>query len=188
MSIPYRKGPKAAEVGTAAYLDVVQPGADRLLLGALLLIDGRGQPLEFVHNALSAPDGFLWPDEQVRSLGIVALAHSLFDACRREPDLLLCLPSLGRLGFLRAELAPSTPFALVSERAQDLDAWTWINAPPSPGMRGHALSEELCRRGLACEPFDRLRKGLREVYGAWFPAEEPEAEGVDDEGSEEPSR
>jgi len=177
VSIPYRKGPKAADIGIAAYLDVVQPGRERVLLGALLLIDGRGQPLEFVHNAFSAPDGFLWPDEQVRAIGVVTLAHSLFDACRREPDLLLCLPSLGRCGFLRAELTPSIPFALVAESARDPSAWTWVTAPPSTGMRGHALCEELCRRGLVHEPFDRLRKGLREVYGAWFPAEDLGSDG-----------
>ncbi|MBI5016773.1 MAG: hypothetical protein HZB55_14975 [Deltaproteobacteria bacterium] len=170
MAIPYRKAPRAADVGVAAYLDVVvrAGGAERLLLGALLLMDGRGQPLEFVHNTLSAPTGFLWPDERVDVLGIAALGHSLFDACRREPDLLLCLPTLGPPTILHTELAPSIPFALIPDGAEDLEAWTWINAPPSAGMRAHALCEELCRRGLVREPFARLRKGLREVYGGEF--------------------
>ena len=79
MPIPYRKTPKKAEVGYAAYLEVLWIRATRNFYGAILLMDARGQPQEFVHNTIAAPSGFLWPEEQVVALGTSSLAHSLFD-------------------------------------------------------------------------------------------------------------
>lgn len=175
MPIPYRKTPRAAEEGCAAYLDVVWVGANRTFYGALLLMDGRGQPLEFVHNSLTAPSGFLWSEERVRALGIAALSQSLFDACRREPDLLICLSTLGSAEFCRTELAPAIPFAQVTAGDGEIPVeWGWINEPPTPGMRAHALFQELSRRGFTVEPFERLRQGLRTIYpqAPWQEAED----------------
>lgn len=165
MPIPYRKTPRVVEEGCAAFLDVVWLRSAKTFYGAILLIDGRGQPLEFVHNTLSAPTGFLWPEEQVTTVGISALVHSLFEACRRDPDLLICLSTLGSPDFCKTELAPSIPFAQVSMGNHDSpDAWSWINDPPTQGMRAYMLHQELVRRGFVTEPFQRLRSGLREVY------------------------
>jgi hypothetical protein len=165
MPVPYRKTPRAAEFGQAAYLDIVWIPADRAFYGGLLILDGKGQPQEFVHNTLSAPSGLLWPEEKVRSLGTTLLAHSVFDACRREPDLLVGLPSLGSPELCRTELAPSIPFVQVVPAQEGIPAqWNWINEPPSAGMRAAILAEELARRGFVVEPFERLRHALRLVY------------------------
>jgi hypothetical protein len=165
MPVPYRKLPKAAHTGCAAYLDVLWLRSERTFYGALLLMDGRGQPLEFVHNALTAPGGFLWPEEQVRATGIAMLSHSLFEACQREPDLLICLATLGSPEFCRTELAPAIPFGQITPAHDEIPVeWGWINEPPSPGMRAHALYQELSQRGFALEPFERLHEGLRIAY------------------------
>jgi len=177
MPVPYRRTPRAAEVGQAAYLDIVWLGADRVFYGGLLIIDGKGQPLEFVHNQVAAPleaqlitsdesaSGLLWPERMVRQIGIPLLTHSLFDACRREPDLLVCLPTLGTPEFCSAEIAPSLPFAQVVPPQDDLPMeWNWINTPPSSAMRATILSQELVRRGFTIEPFERLQDALRLVY------------------------
>ena len=167
MPVPYRKTPRNAELGCAAYLDIVWMAEPRAFYGALLLMDGKGQPLEFVHNSLTAPSGFLWPEAQVRVTGTAALAHSLFEACRRDPDLLVCRDSLGSPDFCRTELAPAIPFAQVSVTGQGEDApleWSWINEPPTSGMRAYSLYQELTRRGFVLEPFERLREGLRVTY------------------------
>lgn len=158
MPVPYRKASRAEEEGAAAFLDVAWVPASRTFYGALLLVDSRGRPLEFVHNSLAAPAGFLWPATQVHRLGVASLAHSLFEACRREPDLLVCPAELGSRDFCRTEIAPSIPFARSEQE------WTWVNDPPSPAMRAHRLAQLLQQRGLATEPFERLRAGLREVY------------------------
>lgn len=162
MPVPYRKTPRVAQDGVAAYLDVTQAGTT--LYGAMLLMDGRGQPLEFAHNMLTAPGGFLWPLEKVRSLGTALLVHSLFDACRREPDLLVCLDTLGTPEFCRTELAPMIPFAQVTPGDDVPAAWSWINDPPAPSMRAHQLYAHLLQHGLIEEPFQRLYDGLRTVY------------------------
>jgi hypothetical protein len=131
----------------------------------MLLMDGKGQPLEFVHNTLSAPEETLWPDDKLRPMAIAELVHSLFDACRRDPDLLVAPASLGSAEFCRTEIAPAIPFAQVSAERSDLPAeWNWLNVPPSPGMRAHLLAHELTRHGFLTEPLDRLRAALRIVY------------------------
>jgi hypothetical protein len=170
MPVPYRKTPRAAEIGLAAYLDVLFSPPERAFYGGLLVIDGKGQPQEFVHNTLAAPSGPLWPDDRVRSMGVAMLAHSLFDACRREPDLLVCLPSLGSPDYCRAEIAAAVAFVQVVPPEGEMPAeWGWVNDPPSSGMRASILAQELARRGFLTEPFERLERALRIVYphAAW---------------------
>jgi hypothetical protein len=165
MPVPYRKTPRPAETGCAAYLDVVWLRAVRTFVGGLLLMDGRGQPLEFVHNRLTAPSGFLWSEEQIIAQGTASLSHSLFEACEREPDMLICPASLGSPEFCRTELAPVIPFARIVPSAGEIPAeWAWVNEAPSPGMRAYALHEALARRGFVTEPFERLRMGLQIAY------------------------
>ena len=180
MSVPYRRPPRILEEGCAAFLLIVSLPSTGTFYGALLLIDGRGQPVEFAHNTLSAPSGFLWPGEQVTAQATVELAHSLFDACRREPDLLVCLPALGTPEFCRAEIAPSIPLVQVLPGQNgEPDAWTWLNDPPTPGMRAYIVAQELTRRGFATEPFLRLWMGLRELY-----PDAPWEDAADDSASE----
>lgn len=165
MPVPYRKSPRSIATHSAAYLDVLWIRSEQTFYGALLLIDSRGQPLEFVHNTLSAPTGFLWPEEQVRVQGVAALSHSLFEACQREPEILVCNDSLGAPEFCRMELAPSIPFVQVVDTGDDSPvAWNWMNDPPTAGMAASSLSDELRVRGFALEPFSRIRQGLRELY------------------------
>lgn len=165
MPVPYRKTPRSAEIGIAAYLEIVWLASDRAFIGGLLTIDGKGQPQEFVHNLLSAPSGLLWSEAKLATMGVAMLAHSLFDACRREPDLLVCLETLGSAEFLKTEIAPSIPFVQVVLERKELPAeWSWINAPPSSGMRASILAQELARRGYLMEPFERLHHALRLVY------------------------
>ncbi|MGO8672110.1 MAG: hypothetical protein ACLQVD_12175 [Capsulimonadaceae bacterium] len=190
MPVPYRRTPRAAEVGLAAYLDILWIDIDHSFYGGLLVIDGKGQPQEFVHNAVAAPAqpeatpvsspkgrqshlaaaDLLWPEDLVRRTGIPLLAHSLFDACRREPDLLVCLSTLGTPEFCTSEIAPAVPFAQAVPEREGMPAeWSWINSPPSSGMRAALLARELVRRGFIVEPFERLRDALRLVFpqAAW---------------------
>jgi hypothetical protein len=156
-------------------LDAYWIPSRRRLIGALLLIDGRGQPLEFVHNVVSGPDGFLWPGDQVLRESMLALCQSLFDACKREPDLLVGSERIGTAEFCRTELAPAIPFALVVSTDADVIEWGWVNNPPTASMAASELAEEIKARGFSVEPFDRIRLGLREVYG-----DEPWPEVLDD--------
>ena len=170
MPIVYRKQPKTHSDPCAAYIQVAwhygEDDALRKYYGGLLVIDGKGRPLEFVHNSLDAPTGFLWPEDQVHPAAIASICHSLFEACRHEPDLLVCTRALGDYPFLRTELAVSIPFAQVfeSEEAGVPAEWVWINDTPSHGMSASSLAECLQSRGFAIEPFLRIQVGLLEVY------------------------
>jgi hypothetical protein len=171
MAVPYRRSRATQEDGCAAYLDVIA-GHDDALLGALLLMDSRGRPLEFIHNRTESAGDWMWATDLPQEVCKAALVHSLYDACRREPDLLVCKHTVGPLDFLRSEMAPSIPMLMVSPNEDGEIAWQWVNDPPTPGMRAHALAPRLEARGFLLEPFGRLRTGLRELYAADFEAQE----------------
>lgn len=158
MSIPYRKPPVAASQAAIAYLSV-QRARDGAYIGAMLVTDLQGRPIEFLHNRVEAPRGFLWPAEQVRAAGVTALCHSLFDASARQPALLLAEDELGSVEFCRESLGALVPFALIHT-----DDWIWVGRPPAPGAEAHGLAEALRARSDPLEPFTRIRAGLREVY------------------------
>jgi hypothetical protein len=165
MPIPYHRAPRAAREGCAAFLDIVRLSSSRTFYGALLILDARGEPLEFVYNSLAAPAGFLWPERQVAEAATMALAHSLFDACRKAPDLLVCLARLAPAEYCRRELAPSIPLLVVTPPAGAVpEGRVWANEPPNAGMPAHVLFQSLADRGFILEPFSRIAAGLREVY------------------------
>lgn len=160
MPIPYRPVPRPAASTHAAYLHVVANG--RLFYGGLLISDALGQPVEFVHTSAATPSGVLWPEDEAREIAHCRLAHSLFDACQKAPAVLIATESIGSAKFCREQLAPTIPFALVSE-SPTLDV-TWIGQAPSGGSAASVLFEELKRRNLIAEPFDRVVAALAEVY------------------------
>lgn len=167
MAVPYRKSHPSGEDGCAAYLSVEQCGTGAIL-GALLVMDGRGRPLEFVHNRAEAAEHWMWAGGQRAEATISAIAHSLYDACRREPDLLVCRHSLGQIEFLRTEVAPSVPMLIVSPNEDGEIERQWVNDPPTPGMRASTLAPQLDARGFLIEPFGRMKTGLRELYPGDF--------------------
>ncbi len=158
MPIPYRKPPAVTIQTAIAYLSVGR-AQDGSFIGALLLTDTQGRPIEFVHNRVEAPRGFMWPQDQVRAAAVTALCHSLFDACARPPELMLAEADLGSVDFCRDALGPTVPFALLSS-----GDWVWVGRPPAPGAKAHSLAEALRSRADHLEPFSRIRAGLREVY------------------------
>ena len=165
MPVPYRRSATATAQRAVAYVKVVRSPSGRAVLGALLLLDARGRPLEFVHNRVETPTGFLWPEAQVDEAATTAICHSLFDACTREPDLLLCEAALGSPEFCASSLAPTVPFGQVTPADRSAPAGVaWINDPPRRGMAAAGLAEELQARSLLTEPFERAVSGLREVY------------------------
>jgi len=145
------------------------------MFGGLLILDGCGAPVEFVHNAIEVPGGAFWPDDHVVPAAIAGIARSLFVACRNEPDLLICQSSLAGPEFCRTELAVGIPFVQVTAASGSLPIErVWVNAAPMATMRATRVLESLVERGLLTEPFQRLRAGLREIYGD---IEDPEPTG-----------
>ncbi len=173
MPLPHRK-PVPGEAACAAFLEVRYVPAARTYYAGLLLLDDHGRPLEFAHNTLTLPDTALWSPAAARLPAVAELARSLFDAVRREPDLLLCLASLGEPADLLRELAPAVPFGQVDPgEPPEPAAWCWVNDPPTAEMGAARVHRALVRRGLLVEPFARLHAALAECY-ANVPWDEPD--------------
>ncbi len=166
MPIPYHRVPPSTSGPLAAYLLSTAGKTPKELLGGLLVIDGRGQPVEFVHNCIEVPSGLLWPAPGVEAAGFAALAHSLFEACRAQPDLLVIEHGLGTPHYIREKVAPLIPTCIVSQSQEDNPStYAWVNEAPAIGTSAHLLIEELAERGFLHEPFDRIRRALAETYG-----------------------
>src|SRR5215510_9271305 len=91
MPIPYRDADDLDELGTVAYLKI-EPVADGSgYLGALFLMNARGEPVEFTYNRIDTPNTFLWRQDDLRRHAARKLTASLFSLCPRTPRLLLCL-------------------------------------------------------------------------------------------------
>lgn len=166
MPVPYHRTPRDIVEGSAAFLDVLYVGSGRMMFGGLLILDGRGAPIEFVHNAIEVPGGAFWPEDRVIPAAIAGIARSLFVGCRNEPDLLICESRLAGPEFCRAELAVGIPFLQVTAASESLPIErVWVNAAPGATMQATRVLQSLVERGLLTEPFQRVRAGLREIYG-----------------------
>ncbi|GMV37708.1 MAG: hypothetical protein AMXMBFR61_22160 [Fimbriimonadales bacterium] len=170
MPIPYHRIPHTTAAPLAAYLLVTVGRSAKELLAGLLVIDGRGQPVEFVHNSIEVPSGLLWPEPGVEAAGSAALAHSLFEACRAEPDLLVVEEGLGTPQYVRTNVAPLIPTCVVSPpESSGVNEFAWVNDAPSQGAPATLLLRELVERGFLREPFERVRRALAETYGTAQP-------------------
>jgi hypothetical protein len=165
MPLPYHRPSRSLTEGCAAFLDILKAPNGQQFHGALLVVDGRGEPLEFVYNSVDAPAGFLWPEPRVAEAATLALTRSLFEACVRTPDLLVALARLAPIEVCRRELAPAIPFLLVAPPEGGLpESYVWVNDPPGPSMRADAVFQSLQERGFLLEPFSRIAAGLSEIY------------------------
>ena len=66
MPIPYRDADDLNELGTAGYLKIEPSSVGSGYLGALFLINARGEPIEFTYNRIDTPHTFLWRQVDIR--------------------------------------------------------------------------------------------------------------------------
>src|SRR5919197_4701915 len=91
MPIPYRDADDLDELGTVGYLKIEPTVSGSGYVGALFLINARGEPVEFTYNRIETPHTFLWRQDDLRRHAARKLTASLFSLCPRTPRLLLCL-------------------------------------------------------------------------------------------------
>src|SRR4030095_6435496 len=91
MPIPYRDSDALDELGAVGYLKIEPVTDGSGYLGALFLLNARGEPLEFTYNRIDTPNTFLWRQDDLRRHAARKLTASLFSLCPRTPRLLLCL-------------------------------------------------------------------------------------------------
>src|SRR5260370_23478262 len=91
LPIPFHDAEDIEELGAAAFLHVEQPApGSPERFGALLFINARGEPLEFVYNRIELMSDVLWrPTDRARAL-LRRLAATLFHEATLVPAVLLC--------------------------------------------------------------------------------------------------
>ena len=189
MPIPFRDAEDVDVLSAAAFLTILPAPGGGGFLGALFLINTRGEPLEFVYNQVETPSAFLWRPADLRRHAERTLATSLMSLCDRTPRLLLCLADevgaelfgqdvrvavpVGRIGQALSPAAATPATALAepasvsagsdSEMAEPLHLF-WYPAPPIEDSPERHIFDRLRLRHLLLEPFERAARGLQEVY------------------------
>lgn len=188
MPIPFHDADDVDALGFAAYLHIEQAdsGSD-IRYGALLFINARGEPVEFVYNRIELLTHPLWrPSDRSRAVAR-RLAATLFNASTLTPALLLCradvvephvfgpdghinvgLP-VGRVATAHEAIGYRASEGLQNVHTADADGGQreihvfWTPGPPD-GIAAD-LFQHLADRGLILEPFERASAGLLETYG-----------------------
>jgi hypothetical protein len=178
--IPFQDAADVEALGAAAFLKVEPVSGGAGYLGALFLINARGEPLEFAYNRVEVPQTFLWRRRDLRRHAERKLVASLLTVCGRTPRLLLCLADevgselfcqdlrvalpVARLG--RALAAPSYALTEVAEAVEHPEPLHlfWFPEAPAPDSAARRLLDHLRTHGLLLEPFERAASGLREVF------------------------
>ena len=182
MPIPYRDADDLEELGTVAYLKIEPLSSNAGYLGALFLINARGEPIEFTYNRIDTPQTFLWRREDLRRHAAKKLTASLFSLCPRTPRLLFCLAKEVGGELFCQDIQVSIPvcrLARTSEGISPAEAETaevvsdseplhafWFPGKPAEDAIELRLLNLLAARGLLLEPFERAASGLQEVYKA----------------------
>ena len=181
MPIPYRDEKELEELGTAGYLKIESIADSSGFLGALFLVNVRGEPIEFTYNRIETPHTFLWRQDDIKRHAARKLTTSLLSVCPRTPRLILCLAEeIGSELFCNdiqvaipvCRIAPAIKAVSYSgdeiidivEYEEPINLFWYPSKPPEESLESKLL-HELTQRGLLIEPFSRATIGLKEVFG-----------------------
>jgi hypothetical protein len=182
MPIPYRDADELEELGTAGYLKIEPLSAASGFLGALFLINARGEPIEFTYNRIETPHTFLWRQEDILRHAARRLTASLLSLCPRTPRLILCLAEEVGSELFCQDIQVAIPVCRIAsaikavsysgaeiqdniESSEPMNLF-WYPGKPSEDSLESKLLHELTHRGLLTEPFSRAAIGLKEVFGS----------------------
>lgn len=181
MPIPYRDSDDLDELGIAGYLKIETLSVGYGYMGALFLINARGEPIEFTYNRIETPHTFLWRENDIKRHASRKLTSSLFSLCPKIPKLILCLAEEISSELFCNDIQLSIPVCRVTpaikaasfsgnETKDELQVnepmnLFWFPGKPHDDSLELKLLQELTSRGLLIEPFERASKGLLEVYG-----------------------
>jgi hypothetical protein len=180
MPIPYRAADDLDELGAVGYLKIESVTDGSGYLGALFLLNARGEPLEFTYNRIDIPNTFLWRQDDLRRHAARKLTASLFSLCPRTPRLLLCLAEEVGSELFTQDIQVSIPVCRLATGREALSAVDgeiedlvqgaepvhafWFPGKPTEDSIELRLLQLVASRGLLVEPFERASIGLREVY------------------------
>jgi hypothetical protein len=156
------------ELGSAGFLKlelvVADDQATVSAVAGLLVINARGEPLEFAFNRAELRHRELWGERRARGHVQRRLVASLLSVCSYDPRLLVCLADEIDTDLFERELHVEVSIVRIAELAAPAQV-TWQPAAPIDDSAEQRLFERLGAHGLLLEPFERASHGLREVYG-----------------------
>lgn len=175
MAISFRDATELEELGAAAYLKIQSHPAG--YMGALFLINARGEPLEFTYTRIETPNTFLWRRYDVRRHAARKITASLLSLCPQVPRLMLCLAEEVDSELFCQDIQVSIPVCRVAphlatvafsnrevrDETNTLHLF-WFPDKPEDGSSEEKLLQKLVSSGLLTEPFERAAVGLKEVY------------------------
>ena len=164
MPIPFRDLTGDESPGTAGYLKFLPRAAGDVWLGALFVMDERGEPVEFTHARIRAPKALLWRPADVQAYCIRSICVSIFDICPVAPLIILCLANEVGPDILSNDISIDLPAGRLSTAGEPVEVAVDWTAQPEAGSPAKRLFDALLDRGLLTEPFERAEVGLREVY------------------------
>lgn len=180
MAIPYRDIDQLNDLGVAGYLKIQPLQKLSGYLGALFLINARGEPVEFTYNRMETPYNFLWRQNDIRRHATRKLIATIFSVCPKTPRLILCLAEeigselfaqdiqisipVCRIAPAPTAISVSSPEIQEREETEALVNLSWYPEIPLNDSLEEKLIHELIKRGLFIEPFERALSGLRTVY------------------------
>lgn len=159
MTIPYSDS-YGDPPRTAGYLKFVFYPDKSIWFGALFIMNARGEPVEFTHARVRAPQALLWRPDDLRARCQSSLCASMFDLCPVIPDIILCLDAEASPDLFTRYLKVKIPVGFVTSDASISELSMEISSDSIAGR----LSECLSKRELLLEPFERALVGLGEVY------------------------
>ncbi|MHB1242580.1 MAG: hypothetical protein ACYC1P_04150 [Gaiellaceae bacterium] len=181
MPVAFRDVADVDGLGSAAFLRIVPAADGDAFLGALFLVNGRGEPVEFTYNRLEIVQRFLWRADDLRRHAARRLTASLFEVCPRIPAVILCLAEEAPAELFSEDIGVELPTVRLAEQSAVIGQSAlesrelvegslplqifWNGSIPGEGETARTLVDHLAERGLLLEPFDRALVGLHEVYG-----------------------
>lgn len=176
MPIAFHDDESVHKLGFAAFLHLELD--DEAAYGALLFLNARGEPQEFVFNRLELLNSALWREPDRAPGAARRLCASLFPTATLTPRFLLFSPAqvspvlFGGEGGIRLDIPAGAVWATADDDPEGVETFdgngevlrvrlAWTPAPPAD-----ELLPLLIQRGLLAEPFQRAAAGLREVYDA----------------------
>ncbi len=145
MPVPFRDQTEVSNLGFAGFLRMVDEPDGRGLRGALFVVNGHAEPIDFCFNRVDVPAAFLWRAGEARRQAVKAICTSLFQACPKTPALLLALASEVPPLLLTEDLEVLVPICRVAdgesivhtadespEELGDALHLFWATSPPTP--------------------------------------------------------
>ena len=183
MPVPFRDATELDELGGAAYLKIDEHPAG--YMGALFLVNARGEPVEFTYTRIETPHNFLCRQADIQRHATRKITSALLSLCPQVPRLILCRAEEIDSELFCQDIRVSIPvcrFALRlavvpftdEETRDEFDAEDplhlfWFPGRPSEESQEQSLFRHLNSYGLLMEPFERASLGLSEVYKADIP-------------------